>query len=998
MTPKAKKDDKAKSKAKTPKTGIGKMPEIVAGTPLPPLDNDALMSEMSGWAKELIGKSKAAAKNLAPERLAAVFCHARHLQNLARQNPEVVSQILAGDGDGTVKAAIERAMKISTECTDDNEMIDELRRLRHHSALAVALSDMANLADMGLQMEWLSDAADAALDAAVRYLLCQAERRGAIKFPKRKSGDLTKGCGWVVLALGKLGSRELNYSSDVDVILLHDPDANFLVDKDSFQSFHVKQTRELVRLLSSSTVKGIGWRVDLRIRPDPGATAVSIQIQAAIGYYESLARTWERAAFIRARAVAGDIAMGNRFLEDLQPFIWRRTLDYSVVDDMKTMLRQAHATHGAHNQSRDWTKFSLKTGINGIRSIEFLTHVLQLVGGGRSKGLRDIRTLDALAALERENWLEPGQADAIGALYHALRRAEHRLQMIADAHTHAFPDAGEQMEAVARFMGHEDAAGLVLGLEATTDMVGKLTEHKLFADDEGEGGDGGAERLPELEDEGMMIEFIAAKGFTRTEDINEILRSWLAGRIPATRGERARALITGLMPAILDQLAGASDPDAAFAAFARFVEGLPASVQIFSLLDHNRELARLLGDILVLSPRLADQLRRRPMLFDLVLLDEFFTPLADEETFESELRASVKGEQLEEDLETVTRLTRERRFRAEVQVLAGVCDRDALGAALTDTAEAVVKVVLELAWSDMIDKHGKIKGDMAVIAMGRLAVHELTAASDLDLVLVWDAPPDTASRGKKSIDASTYFVRLAQRLVRWLAGATGEGVLYEVDLRLRPDGEKGSLAPKVLRLEEYYLGDAWMWERISLGKARVLNPNASCAGAVQRVIDRNIESGVTLEKMRAGVHDMVDRLRPTYQGAHPWKIRKQPGGITELDLLVHGLRLVHGKAVKDRAVGTSIVLEGLEGAGVIDAATCKALQQADAMFTNLHHALRLVGEDNALDQSKLSEPVLRFILQLCGADDRADLDKRLEGHRGKVSEALARLIPPPDAT
>ena len=799
------------------------------------------------------------------------------------------------------------------------------------------------------------------------------------------------GCGWTVLALGKLGAGELNYSSDVDLILLHDPIDNPLARPEESQGFYVGMTRDLVRLLSATTADGIGWRVDLRLRPDPGATAVSIQREAAIGYYESIARTWERAAFIRARPVAGDIAMGQQFLAEIQPFVWRRNLDYTVMDDMKVMLRRPMTAPG-------WEGFNLKTGPNGIRSIEFLTHVLQLVGGGRAASLRCSSTLPALAALVEDGWLTTGQRDALSTLYLALRRAEHRLQMLADAQTHALPRSKEAINEAARFMGHESADAFLATLQQTLAQVGANTAHRLFED---EGGEDESADAPPLEDAERLAGWLATRGFSRPDDIAAILSGWTAGRIAATRGERARALLGRIIPPMMIHLSEAADPDAAFAHFADFVEGLPASVQIFSLLDHNRDLTRLLGDILVLSPRLGSTLRRHPMLFDLVLFHDFFAPLVAADAFESDLRTAIRDVSVEAALEMITRMTRERRFRAEVQRLSGVADRTALGHALADSAEAVIRVIADLARADMTRRHGAIEGDLVVIAMGRLGLHDLTATSDLDLVFAWDAPGDAQSAGRTGgggvLGATAYFTRLGQTLASWLGGATGEGDLFSIDTRLRPDGEKGAFAPRLARLEDYYREEAWLWEKLALAKARVVTPASPLAGRADSIIRQVASTPVNITSMATALHEMRQRMRGSYGDAPDWQLRKQPGGIGEIDLLVQGLRLVHADLFKGSAETAAVIIDTLCKAGRLSAEDAEQLAEAGQLFTDLHHALRLVIGSSAQRPEMLAEAARQFVLVACDSPDLANLNGRLSAARHTVESLFDRLMPLPDA-
>ena len=346
--------------------------------------------------------------------LSAMLAFSPYLQRLAlRHNIDVIGNLQTPYYQQIELARADFINEIENARCDEVAM-RAIRKWRERSALAIALGDIAGLYDMPTQMRWLSDAAQTVLTYTVEYLFRCAFKQGNIKsFAK----DFT-GCGWTLLALGKLGAGELNFSSDVDLIALHDTNNAPFDSRDAVQPFFVKMTRDLIRLLSTKTRDGMGWRVDLRLRPDPGATAVSIDLNAAIAYYESIARTWERAAFIRARPIAGDFQLGNNFLDQIQPFIWRKTLDYTVLEDMKKMLRRPP-------QSKSWLGYNLKTGKNGIRQIEFFIHVLQLVTGGRDTNLRHRNSLSALNALANAGWITHEQSDALGNAYHQLRRIEH---------------------------------------------------------------------------------------------------------------------------------------------------------------------------------------------------------------------------------------------------------------------------------------------------------------------------------------------------------------------------------------------------------------------------------------------------------------------------------------------------------------------------------------------------------------------------------------------
>ena len=950
---------------------------LIAGPPRPIPAHAAILPDLVAWADQIDGL---ATSGVSAEDLAGLLIHSRHLQSIARAQQDAILPILNGTGAAIIDAAVNTLFDVADTAADDAAMMAAIRHLRQRSGLATALADLANKADVGTQMNWLSTAADAAIAATVRYLFRQAAARGLV-LP-----DCTgqRGCGWTILALGKLGSSELNYSSDVDLIILHDPDNNALTNPETSQTFFVDLTRHLVSLLSSATRDGIGWRVDLRLRPDPGATAVSIQREAAIGYYESIARTWERAAFIRARPVAGDIEMGSAFLADLQPFIWRRTLDFTVLDDMATMLSRPVASPG-------WTGFNLKTGRGGIRNIEFFTHVLQLVGGGRSANLRQRSTLDALASLAAEDWISTTQQTTLSAHYHHLRRVEHRLQMMADAQTHALPRSLEDIANFAAFLGHADVQTFLHALQQTLDEVCLHSAHHLFADDAAAG-----DTAPPLEDEDQMRDWLTAKGFSRPDDISSTLSGWMAGRIATTRSERTRTLLTRMMPDILDQLAMANAPDDCFAAFAGFVEGLPASVQIFSLLDHNRQLGRLLGDILILSPRLATQLRRYPMMFDQVIASNFFSPLDDADAFEATIRSAINDMPVELALDVITRLTRERRFRAEVQALSGVADNVALRLALSDTADAAIRVITSLATADMQRRHGQITGSFAVLGLGRLGVRKMTSTSDIDLVMIWDGSSDARSDGTRSLAAGAYFTRLAQTLVNWLGGATGEGSLYKVDVRLRPDGEKGALAQSCQRLQTYYNDEAWVWEKMALAKARCLTPHTEAGKTAMQIMVTIMAAPPDAAAITTALNQMLTRFRDNYTDAPAWQLRQKPGGIRELDLLVQGLRLQHADLFSHTADPPEAILDTLHAAARMPDELAHALKDAAQLFEALHQALRLIRGTSSDSDDQLSIAAKKFVLTSCDCPDEVTLNTSLEGHRSTVMTALDRLMPPSD--
>ena len=954
---------------------------LVRGLPIASPQQTALLDDLTAWAASLDGIDTAP---FTASEIAHMVLHTRHIERLARLHADMVIPILSGNGAALFAAA--QSEFIDGFATTDADMMRSIRILRQKSALIVALGDIARLTPVDQQMRWLSTAAETALQGTVRYLFWEAGKRDLVP-PLRQ--DLV-GCGWTILALGKLGASELNYSSDVDLIILHDPATTPLRNPDNAQQFYVEMTRKLVRLLADNTRDGIGWRVDLRLRPDPGATAVSIQREAALIYYESIARTWERVAFIRARPVGGDLDLGYDFLQEIQPFIWRKTLDYTVFDDMKSMLRRP-------GQAGGWAGYNLKNGDNAIRKIEFFTHILQLVAGGRQTENRHIETVPALTALAEFEWIDMVQRDQLIDLYHWLRQAEHRLQMLADAQTHSLPRGAEELDHFARFLGWQDAEPFLDQLAANLGAIAAHTTHRLFDGDSDTAPhqQDGHDR-PMLDDEYQLEQWLETHGFDRPTDIVATISSWLAGRIAATRGERARHLLNTLLPDMLVTLAKAESPDETFNALVQFIENLPASVQIFSLLDHNRQLTQLLCDMLVLSPRMANYLRYNPALFDLVLFSEFFTPLPDSGVLEAELRAATEGMSVEETLATIQRQAWEWRFRAEVLVLSRLCDHRLLGASLSAIADAVVAVTLDLARSDMERRHGNIEGEIAILGLGRVGVGRLTAQSDLDLVAIYDAPDTAVSDGTRTLGAHAYFTRLIQTFISWMSVTGRTGVFYEIDMRLRPDGDKSSVAVPLARFRDYYAGEAWIWEYMALAKARILTPHTGKLAATLAAIPvAAITSLTDGGAINIAAHDMRTRLRKSYGNAHACELRRQPGGLAELDLLIQSLRLHHAALFTSTGQSQADTIDRLRDADLLDAETASSLLHASNLFHQMHHYLRLCFGTAAAAGRDLPESVAQFILASLDYPDWAQLEAELQANRDQVTLLFDQLLPLP---
>ncbi|MGE5147768.1 MAG: bifunctional [glutamine synthetase] adenylyltransferase/[glutamine synthetase]-adenylyl-L-tyrosine phosphorylase, partial [Candidatus Eiseniibacteriota bacterium] len=498
-----------------------------------------------------------------------------------------------------------------------------LRVARRRAALLTGLSDIARLWSLEQVTARLSEFAEFALDRASESLLTAAAASGL--FTLDDSDRPIAHSGFIVLGMGKLGGRELNYSSDIDLIVLYDDERMRPPDPSRLQQGLVRLTRDLVQILEERTGDGYVFRTDLRLRPDPGATPLAISVIAAETYYESMGQNWERAAMIKARPVAADLEAGEAFVSMLRPFVWRKHLDFAAIQDIHSIKRQINAHRGGGRI--EIPGHNVKLGRGGIREIEFFAQTQQLIWGGRIPTLRQSGTCDALRALAAGGRIADRVAEEMIDSYRFLRTVEHRLQMAEDQQTHALPTDDAGLAALAAFMGYPGADPFIRDLEG---HLRRVERHyaELFEEQPALGPSGnlvftGGEHDPET------LATLAKLGFTDTGRVSSVVRAWHHGRYRATRSQRARELLTELMPALLAALAKTADPDTAFVRFDEFLHGLPAGVQLFSLLYQNPGLLDLLAEIMGSASALAQHLSRRPSLFDAVLTAGFFEKLPD---------------------------------------------------------------------------------------------------------------------------------------------------------------------------------------------------------------------------------------------------------------------------------------------------------------------------------------------------------------------------------
>jgi glutamate-ammonia-ligase adenylyltransferase len=890
------------------------------------------------------------------------------------------------------KRAFEEApeMLLQEICADldrDEDLASHLRHKKAEAALLIAIADLSGQWNLAQVTNALTHFADASLSAAINFLLRDAAARG--KLILHDQNNPSRQCGYVVLAMGKHGAHELNYSSDIDLIILYDPETAPLVAGVEPSTFFVKLTRALVTLLQDITSDGYVFRVDLRLRPDPRATQVAIALEAAAIYYENQGQNWERAAMIKARPVAGDIALGEEFLKRLTTYIWRKYLDYAAIADVQSLKRQIHAVKG-HGEIAV-QGHNLKLGRGGIREIEFFVQTQQLIAGGRNPKLRGRRTLDMLDALAEAQWITPSTAEEMKSAYGFLRTLEHRVQMLEDHQSHIVPERAEAFESYARFCGFENGDALSLKLRVTLETVQKHYV-ALFEDAGGLAGEGGSLVFTGGEDDPATIETLQQMGFAQASEVSATIRGWHFGRYAATRTARARELLTELMPTLLKTLAQSGEPDHTFLAFDNFLKGLPAGIQLFSMVKANPSLLDLIAQILGAAPRLAAQLSHQPRTLEAVVAPDFFSSLPSAENLARELNDVIPDQTLrDEAMDRARVLGRELMFRVGVRVLSETMSAEEAGQSYSMVADTLLQKLLAVTGVDMRASHGEVpQGQCAIIAMGKLGSREMTASSDLDLILVYDhAPGAEQSSGPKPISINQYYTRLTQRFVTAIAAPTAEGVLYEVDLRLRPSGSKGPVAVSLSSFIEYQTNSAWTWEKLALTRARVVAGPAELTQKLNTAIHQTLCAPRDPTQTRKDVADMRALMLREQKGASLWDIKRVIGGLVEVEFIAQYLQLTHAPKILNTNTHASLLQA--QQTGALADADAVALLEAIGLYQRLTQLLRLCL-DGPYDPVTAAKNLNAAICRAALMPDISATEALLAETQAQVSEIFSRII------
>jgi glutamate-ammonia-ligase adenylyltransferase len=958
--------------------------------------------------------------------LAALFGNSSFLGGVAVAEWDFMTRLVEEGPDSPFEEIVAQIEQLQHSGEDRASLMRSLRIARRRIALLAAVAELAGSWSLETQMAALSRFADAATGAALRHLLRALAADGA--FTPIDPADPEQGSGLIVLGLGKLGGRELNYSSDIDLILLHDPASPAAPAPDRAQSLFGRVARDLVRILDERTGDGYVFRTDLRLRPDPRSTPLAISVPAALTYYETVGQNWERAALIKARPVAGDLIAARNFLSELQPFVWRKSLDFAAIEDIHSIKRQIQAHKGGGHIAVEG--HDIKTGRGGIREIEFFAQTQQLIWGGRMRALRVGPTCAALRALTAAGRIDAATCDTLIDHYRFLRRVEHRLQMVEDAQTHRLPQDRDGVARLSVFLGYKDPAWFVAELRS---RLGSVEKHyaELFEEAPSLAGPGNLV-FTGTEDDPETLATLGRLGFGEPAQVAAMVRDWHHGRIRATRSQRAREILTEFVPELLRVFGGTPNPDTAILRFDRFLSTLPAGVQLFSLFHANPGLFSLVADIMAEAPLLAESLAHRPALLDAVLTAEFSDRLPGRDGLADDLGALLAGARgFEDTLDLLRRWTNERRFQVGVQLLRRTIDGSEAGAMLADIADAGLAALLPAVTADFARAHGEVPGGaFAIVAMGRLGSREMTLASDLDLILIYEASDDTAggaagSTGARPLAVSTYYARLSQRLISAITAPTAEGGLYEVDMRLRPSGDSGPIASSLAAFAQYQRESAWTWEHMALTRARPLAGDPALCERIAAAIRMALTRPRDPEKLLADVADMRRRIAEAHPAPSPWDLRNREGGLVDLEFVVQYLLLreaagrpnllggdpakgdpakgdpakgdpAKGDPAKDDPAGgnPSRAIAALGAAGVLPPQAARELGEALVLLRHLR-ALLAVLFDGVPDEAMLEGPAGATLARCAGAIDFARLEGDMTAACERVRFWYERLIAAP---
>ncbi|MES1948383.1 (glutamate--ammonia-ligase) adenylyltransferase [Salinisphaera sp. C84B14] len=825
-----------------------------------------------------------------------------------------------------------------------------MREYRSETMAVIAWRDLAGIDALETTLAALSTLADRCIEAA----LCAAEqamqeRHGVLRDAEGNTQRL------IIIGMGKLGGGELNFSSDIDLIFGYraaaESDGTKPLDADGFTK---RVARRLVQILSESTREGFVYRVDTRLRPFGDAGALTASITAMENYYQGHGREWERYAWVKARPVAGDIEGGRQLISALRPFVYRRYLDYGTFEsirDMKALIdRQVVKAELQDN---------IKLGSGGIREIEFIVQAFQLIRGGQEPSLQDTRLLPTLARLASDGHLPSHTAEELETAYRFLRRAENRLQMVDDRQTHDLPEQGDERTALAESMGYETWDAFSLAMQDTREGVHQAFEQVFVspqADDSKT--DGETQRLSafwdgEL-DESQAKNLLGEYGIENVSAVRDALADIQGQSLYRSLEDRGRRWIARLIPLLFGAAARADNPDRALTRTISVLSAIVGrSTYMALLVEHPAALSTLMR-LCSTSEWITSRIRAQPALLD-SLLDPrqlYRPPRRAELTKDLNAdMAAIDADDLELRMDTLRRFKQSATLRIAAADVSNSMPLMIVSDHLTELAELVLDVALEMAWHQMIKRYGTPRDDngnrapFAIIAYGKLGGLELGYTSDLDLVFVYSGKIDAMTDGERSLTHQAFFTRLAQRLIHVLSTQTAAGRVYEIDMRLRPSGQAGMMVSHIDAFARYQQEQAWTWEHQALARARPVSGAAELGQRFNAIRRETLSKARDIQALAQEVRDMRARMRQVKDktDGDQLDVKQMDGGLIDIEFLAQFMVLAYGNECPELMIFTDAIriLETMESAGRADYEQIATLTRAYRRYRALIHAASL---------------------------------------------------------
>lgn len=899
-------------------------------------------------------KIKPLADNLA-DALKIGAKDAPYLARLMLRQNDLVDQMRVSGPEDIFQDIIDDMSSVALAC-DQADAMSALRQAKQKMHLLLSAADLSGEWPVMKITHGMTRFADAAATAALDFAL-------------RAAG--LKADGLFIIALGKMGAGELNYSSDIDIAAFYDPDI-FEGGERGASEAASRVVRRMARLLEEQTGEGYVLRTDLRLRPDPRSTPVAVSTRMAELYYESVGQNWERMVWIKARPFAGDLTSAERFQSSLKNFVWRNHLDYWAINDIHAIKDMINAS--ADKATLDLPHADVKLGPGGIREIEFFVQTQQLILGGRDPALRMADTLGALQALAERGAVEKEMHVQLHEAYLALRAVEHRVQMRLDQQTHTLPVDDDKRLQVARLCGISQLSEFDSAIRETRACV---HDHYTALFSREARGVAAARHgnlvFTGVDDDPGTLETLAGFGFQAPAEIIDTVRHWHRGHTSATRTSRGRELLTALLPELLSDMGDTGEPDTAFRHITSFLENLPSGVQTLSMLLAEENLRRDLVATLALAPRLGTTLGRKPDLLEALLQRNLISPPA------------IQPVTSFEDAMNMARLyVSDQGFLIGHDLLHGRVAAKRSAAMFTDLADWTIDAMATAAEAECIRRFGPVPGDWCIAALGKLGGRAMTARSDLDIMVLYE-PEDTEN-------AQAWFTRFTQRLITALSTQTSEGGMYEVDMRLRPSGRSGPVAVRMASFETYHREEAWTWEQMALTRLRPVSDRNELGNRLRDMAGLLLARERNQTKLREDVLDMRQRLSREKPGQGLWDLKQGEGGLVDLEFIIqHALLELGTRDAAEPELPRAIDL--LVSAKVFTSDEAAVLQRAHDYLTSLQQVQRIALTGHVVPETA-SAGLKDRLVRAVGLDDFEVLTETLRATKRLVADIREERIGP----